>query len=440
LWGDFIIRGSTVLARWMSGYRCCDMPDGDLSDATTGSSGCAPSSVLLGVPRWTRDGGVSAHVQTSAAILAQHGLDVHVLAARIESEEVPGVTVHRCPDLFHAEVPMAARIGDALSFGPDVIHLHQVDLPDVVKAMRMSAPVVISAHVYSACTSGVYYFQPGQECTRGHGPGCVSNLLARGCAHTRNPKSLPKRYRNATRRLAALTNADLVVCYSSAVDRHLAANDLTRRRIVPFPATITPRVGAGHATRRRVVFAGRIVQQKGVAVLIRAARDVDAEFVICGDGRELEAMRRLAQRCGVDGRVTFKGWLDSDQLAQEFANASVVVVPSVWPEPFGLVGIEALAAGRPVVASATGGVGDWLDDGVSGLFVKPGDALDLARALNELLADPGRQLTMGMAGREAVSSRFSPERHVASILEAYAGARSIWRSQEHAPASPVPSP
>jgi trehalose utilization protein len=65
-----------------------------------------------------------------------------------------------------------------------VIHLHQVDLPDVVRAMRMSAPVVISAHVYSACTAGVYYFRPGHECTRAHGPGCVLNLIARGCAHT----------------------------------------------------------------------------------------------------------------------------------------------------------------------------------------------------------------------------------------------------------------
>jgi glycosyltransferase involved in cell wall biosynthesis len=351
-----------------------------------------------------------------------------VLAARIESsEDVPGLTLYRCPDLFNADAPMATRIGHALSFDPDVIHLHQVDLPDVVQAMRASAPVVISAHVYSACTSGVYYFRPGHECTRAHGPGCVFNLLARGCAHTRNLKPLPTRYRNASRRAEALRNADLVVSYSSSVDRHLAANGLTRRQIVPFPATIAPKPGSGHATRRRVVFAGRIVRQKGVAVLIRAASEVDAEFVICGDGRQLEAMRKLTRRTGVEGRVSFKGWLSSEQLAEEFANASVVVVPSLWPEPFGLVGIEALAAGRPVVASATGGIGDWLDDGISGLCVTPGDAHELARALNELLADPDRQRTMGTAGREAVNTRFSPERHVAAILDAYRDARSTWQ-------------
>ncbi len=394
-----------------------------------------PGSVLMMVPRWTRDGGISAHVQSSARILAQHGLDVRVLAARIESaDEIPGVTLYRCPDLFNADAPISARIGDAMSFGPQVVHLHQVDLPDVVRAVRASAPVIVSAHNYVACSAGVHYFRPGQECTRAHGPGCVVNMLARGCAHVRNPKSLPTRYRNASHGVAALRGADLVVSYSSAVDRHLAQNGLTARRLVPLPVTIAPKSGAGHTTRRRVVFAGRMVRPKGIAVLIRAAREVDAEFVVCGDGRLLEPMRSLALRIGVQGRVSFKGWLGSEQLAQELADASVVVMPSLWPEPFGLVGIEALAAGRPVIASATGGVGDWLDDGVSGLCVKPGDVGELARALNELLADPQRQHAMGAAGRQIVNTRFSPQRHLAAVLEAYGEARAQWQSRQAPPA------
>lgn len=201
----------------------------------------APRSVLMAVPRWTRDGGVSAHVQTSAAILARHGLDVRVLAARIESaDEIPGVTLYRSPDLFHEDVPMDARIGRAMAFGPEVVHLHHVERPDIAQAMRMSAPLVISAHNYAACPSGKYYFRPGQECTRAHGPGCIVNMIARGCAHTRNPKSLPTRYINAARGAEALGLADLIVSYSSSVDRHLAANGLPRRKIVPLSTTLPP--------------------------------------------------------------------------------------------------------------------------------------------------------------------------------------------------------
>ncbi len=395
-----------------------------------------PSAVLFVTPRWTRDGGVATHVMTSAEVLARRGVAVHVIAARLESEEpVAGVSVVRAPELFTLDAPPEVRLGD-LPGGVDVIHLHQVDDPDLVALLRRTAPVLISAHGYTACTSGVHYFRPGQECTRAHGPGCVPNLLLRGCAHARDPRPLPASYRQAGRGLKALMLADLAISYSSAVDRHLATNGVESRRVVPLFSTMQARSGEGHEGRRRVVFAGRVVTPKGVDVLIRAAAEVDGEFVICGDGLQLQAMRTLAQELGVAPRVSFRGWLGPGELAQELADASVVAMPSVWPEPFGLVGIEALAAGRPVIASSTGGVHDWLEDGVNGLSVPPGDAQALAQALNELLSDPLRQQRMGEAGRAMVATRFSPEQHCAALLDAYAAARAAWESR--GPAGPAP--
>jgi glycosyltransferase involved in cell wall biosynthesis len=386
--------------------------------------------VLFVTPRWARDGGVGAHALASAALLASLKRPVYVLAARLEfGDDLPGVTVCHRPDLFNTSVPMKVRLGEELPSRPSIIHLHQVDDPEIVAAMRRLAPVVLSAHAYTACTSGVYYFGPGQECTRPHGPGCVPNLIARGCAHTRYPKTLPAKYRNATRGLEALRRADIAVSYSSAVDRHLAANGIAHRAIVPYFPTMATGQGSGHQTRRRVVFAGRIVRPKGVGVLIRAAREVDGEFILCGDGRELDGMRELARSLGVEERVRFTGWLDAGQLATELAEASVVVMPSLWPEPFGIVGIEAFAAGRPAIASATGGIEDWLEDGVNGLSVPPADAPALAGALNELLADPDRQRRMGLAGKEMVARRFSGEQHVSALLAAYRTARSRWQAQ-----------
>jgi hypothetical protein len=222
------------------------------------------SSVLLVTPRWTRDGGVATHVMASAEVLARDGVDVHVLAAQIESSEpLAGVTVHHSPKLFDVRAPPEARLGRLLGPPPDVIHLHQFDDPDMLTFMQSSAPVVISAHGYTACTSGVYYFRPGEECTRAHGLGCVPNLLARGCAHARDPRPLPSSYRRATRGLTALMRADLTISYSSAVDRHLFANGVTRRKVIPLFTTMAPRTGSGHDTRRRVVFAGRVVPPRG---------------------------------------------------------------------------------------------------------------------------------------------------------------------------------
>ncbi len=388
-----------------------------------------PSSVLLLTPRWTRDGGVSAHVQTSAAALAADGVEVTVAVARVENEERPtGVRIVCAPRMFDASLPPAERLAELVGETPELIHFHQVDVPELVAHLRPNAAVVVSAHAYTACPSGVHYFRPGQECARAHGPACFANMLGRGCAHTRHLKTLPRKYRNSLRGLRALQQADVAISYSTAVDRHLADNGISRRAIVPYFPTMGAAPGQGHAERRRIVFAGRIVAPKGVGVLLRAARRVEAEFRICGDGRELEAMRALARRLGLERRVTFTGWLDGPALARELAAASLVVMPSVWPEPFGLVPIEGFAAGRPAVASAAGGVGDWLEHGVNGFGVPPGDADALARALAELVADPERQQRMGEAGLRTVSERFSVERHLEALREVYAVVRTTVRA------------
>jgi glycosyltransferase involved in cell wall biosynthesis len=397
----------------------------------------ASGSVLLVTPRWGRDGGVASHVMSSASLLAEHGLDVSVLAKHIDEETAPGVTLLRAERLDDMRASPGERLGSAMDSDPAVVHLHQMDDPDLVGQLQTLAPVLVSVHGYSACTSGVHYFKPGQECVRAHGPGCVPNLAFRGCAHTRQVRLLPGSYKRVSRAVQALRTADLAVSYSSVIDAHLATNGVSRRTIVPYFPT-TPRPGAPVQERpRRVLFAGRVVAPKGVAVLIRAACTVDAEFVLCGDGWRLEEMRRLARRLRVDDRVHFEGWVSAESLADELAEAAVVAMPSVWPEPFGLVGIEAAAASKPVIATSTGGIRDWLEHGVNGLLVEPDDAQGLSDALNELLDDPERRKSMGAAGRQIVSERFSPERHLAALLDAYAAASLYRRRAERRPAPQI---
>lgn len=383
--------------------------------------------ILLVTPRWRRDGGVATHVMASAAALVARGVDVHVLAAQIDPHErTPGITFHQSVELYNGEVAPQQRVDAAMSCAPRIVHFHQFEDADVASHIQRSAPLIVSVHGYSACTSAVHYFRPGEECERPHGAGCVPNLLARGCAHTRNPSWLPGSFRRATRSVKLLRQADLVVSYSSVIDRHMSTNGILRRARVPLFSTLPPAAVGGEQRARRVVFAGRVVRPKGAQVLLRAASTLDAELVICGDGRDLDSLRSLADRLDMRERVSFKGWLTPEALAAELAEACVVAIPSVWPEPFGLVGIEAFTLGTPVVASATGGIGDWLEHGVSGLAVAPADVSALAAALSELLADPQRARAMGAAGRESVASRFTPERHVSALLAAFNSARAGW--------------
>jgi glycosyltransferase involved in cell wall biosynthesis len=386
----------------------------------------APRRVLIVMPRWVRDGGVGAHLMRSAAAMAAEGVRVSVLVARVETEErVEGVELLHSPRLFKTDA-MDERFAAALAAEPDVVHLNQLDDPRVVEHLQRSAPVVISAHGYLACAAGDHYFRPGHGCERAHGPGCVPNLLLRGCAHSWDLRSYPRDYRQAGRALEAMHGADVVIGYSEAMARHLQAAGLERRRVVPYFPTLDPYEGERREDGRRIVFAGRLVRLKGGATLLRAARGLDAEVVLCGDGVELERLRALAARLGT--RAVFRGWLSPADLARELAEAAVVAVPSLWPEPFGLVGIEGFAAGRPAVGSDTGGIPEWLENGRSGLTVPAGDVNALAEALGGLLDDPGRRGEMGETGRAAVADRYSRRSHLDAVLGAYGEARAHWES------------
>jgi glycosyltransferase involved in cell wall biosynthesis len=175
-----------------------------------------------------------------------------------------------------------------------------------------------------------------------------------------------------------------------------------------------------------VAFLGRISYNKGLDTLLRSLALLRGHWdrlLVAGDGWALPECRRLANRLGVDSKVSFLGWCGREVIAEVCEAARVVVVPSRWPEPFGIVGIEAMAHARPVVASRVGGIPEWLDDGETGLLVKAGSEGSLASALGALLSDPGRAEAMGREAWER-AQRFSLERHLERLDGLYESALS----------------
>jgi glycosyltransferase involved in cell wall biosynthesis len=193
-----------------------------------------------------------------------------------------------------------------------------------------------------------------------------------------------------------------------------------------FPSLIAPEPSPV-PERGPVVFSGRVTPAKGVGTFLRAMATLDAPAEVCGDGWWLPQARRLAARLKIAGRVIFRGWLDPGELEAAYRRARVVVVPSHWPEPFGLVGIEAMSHGRPVVGAATGGIPEWLEDGSTGTLVAPGDAAALGSAVGRLLADPALARSLGERGAERVAARFNRDLYLDAISLAYATADEHWR-------------
>ena len=171
-----------------------------------------------------------------------------------------------------------------------------------------------------------------------------------------------------------------------------------------------------------ILFAGRISEEKGLAVLLRAlslVQEVEWRLVVAGTGYAEGAARGLAARLGLDDRVEFRGWTGRPELSDLYLRAAVVAFPAIYPEPLGLVGPEAMAHARPVVAFDVGGVRQWLHDGVTRLLVPPGDIPAFAGAIERLLREPTTAAAFGRAGREIMVRDFQPEQHIDVLLRLY---------------------
>lgn len=152
--------------------------------------------------------------------------------------------------------------------------------------------------------------------------------------------------------------------------------------------------------RPRVLFLGRLHRQKGVDVLVRAIATLPgARLVLAGDGPDRAALRRLAERCGIAGRVRFLGFVPRPQVPALLRHADVLALPSRYEE-LGTAVLEGLRAGVPVVASDTGGIPSILTDGVDGLLVPPGRPEALAAALHRVLSDAALARRLAERGRE----------------------------------------
>ncbi|HWP70280.1 MAG TPA: glycosyltransferase, partial [Gemmatimonadaceae bacterium] len=178
--------------------------------------------------------------------------------------------------------------------------------------------------------------------------------------------------------------------------------------VSPMPVATHLFTPGGTRHARRLLFVGRLNAQKGIALLLDAlaAMREPAELDVIGDGTDREALREQAARLGIGSRVHWHGALPQPRLLDFYRAATALVVPS-REEGFGLVAVEAQLCETPVVAFASGGLSDTIDDGATGYLIPPGDATALASTLDLVVASEGRH-EVGKAGRQSALAQFAP--------------------------------
>jgi glycosyltransferase involved in cell wall biosynthesis len=226
-----------------------------------------------------------------------------------------------------------------------------------------------------------------------------------------------------------VTSPQRVVAISTATAAALRELAPVPVEVIPYslPAMTVPERTRPRGGTFQVLFVGRLVARKGVDVLLRARaaqRTVrPVELVICGGGPEREALEALAAQLGIAHDVRFEGRVSDERLHEAYAEADAFVLPAVIDargdsEGLGVVLLEAMSAGVPVVASATGGIVDIVADG-AGLTVPPGDPEALAAALDRLADDDEVAAALAEAGRARLAGPFAWDGIVERWLAVY---------------------
>jgi glycosyltransferase involved in cell wall biosynthesis len=169
-----------------------------------------------------------------------------------------------------------------------------------------------------------------------------------------------------------------------------------------------------------ILYAGKISAIKGVPRLVEALALLAREkwqAILAGTGPDMAEVRSKIVSAGLEGRVRILDSVSHEQLGAYYRRASIVVFPSIWPEPFGLVGIEAMYFAKPVVGFNVGGVSEWLKDQETGFLVTAGDTTRFAERIRELLNNPTLRTRMGAAGKASASQFFDSTANLA-LLEA----------------------
>ena len=310
---------------------------------------------------------------------------------------------------------------------PDVVVTASVFDTAVLDAVRANAPRWIArVHDHRAfCPTGDrVYPQFEATCTAAMGGACRGATLVRGCVHGPRPSSFHRiAQREALR--DRLAQADAVLVSSEHMRATCAANGIDAARIAitppPLPdAAYAPRP-AKRPRARTLLFASRLTPRKGCARCSARSRCWRRPNGRGSSSRAPATPRNATRRAQAerdDVAVTWRGHLTAPALRAAIDDADAVAVPSLWPEPFGLVGIEAQARGRPAVAYRVGGIGDWI--GGAGIAVRRGDERALASAIGTVLDEPAWS---GLAATaRAHAERYRLGAHVERLLDIFAGA------------------
>lgn len=350
-------------------------------------------------------GGADLHLRQVVEWAVGCGHEVMLVVGRVEKDAVAplGVTTGVVRGLAGA-TSSRARLGGLEGFlaEADVVHAQNIMNPVALRCIVATGRAIVTVQDHRV-------FCPGMGKTMPGGEQCTTPFESADCSHCLPDESYRLASFELTRaRRDALRGASLVVL-SRYMKRELETAGLGGALVIP------PWVKTAALERKEpgefFLTGGRLVAHKGVLDALDA-------WGLAGEPLPLEVAGDGALAGSLTGTRQL-GWLDHDALQKRLRRARALLFPAFWQEPFGILGIEALSQGTPVIVASRGGTGDWSDQGC--LVVEAGAVEQMAEAVRRLAHDPDMAVRLGEEGRAMVGERFSEDRLAPSLEELYSG-------------------
>jgi glycosyltransferase involved in cell wall biosynthesis len=333
----------------------------------------------------------------------------------------------RWRQIFEQRYPLVAgrtceSIQAALwNFEPDVLYVHKMsDIAVLQMLAGCGVPTVRMMHDHDVYCMRSYKYDwlTRKICTRPTSLYCVFRCGA--CLVRNRSGGWPLRwvsYRKKRIEIALNREFDRLIIASEYMRQELLRNGFDPKRIEmhpPVPRGAEDRTASSFSSRNLIIYSGQIIRGKGVDVLLRALREVTLPFecIILGEGNHRPQCEQLARELGLENRVRFAGFVPQEELRRFFAEATLAVMSSVWPEPFGASGLEAMRHGLPVVAFDAGAIREWLIDGCNGFLVPWMDTTKFAQRIDQLLADKSLARRLGDTARAAVNEQYEFSKYI----------------------------
>ena len=391
--------------------------------------------VTIDNPCYYRGDGVAVHTYFLSLNLARLGCEVHVLglSKNVKGKEVigkKGVTFHCFPD--HLRAGKSLRLLFFLKkMAKEILRLSKQKNFDVVHGQGSSAGAVALAKVQglgSKCVGTIHtvgfdehmmtandYWRHGFYLTGLYtilsAPPPIITLYGKFVYNKMDVNISVSEYNRRRASLIYKIPINKIVTIPSAVDSRLL-NDDTLKDALPGPL--------GNPA---ILYVGRLAPRKGVHYLLQATPGIvkempKARLVVVGVGPLEHYLKDLSKRLGLQDSVMFLGYVNDEMIRRLFASADVVVVPSIF-EGCPLVLLEAMAAGKPVVASAVQGIKDVIKHGFSGLLVTPGDIQEIEHAVIRLVRDRDLATYLGDNARRTIIKDYRWEKIARRTMEVY---------------------